>query len=495
MTEKSPVKLTGPEYEDERAKDIQTPETPAQRTHQVGPLNILIINSDTYRYDNLFDRATMPVSTPNLDAFSERAVSMSDFYTGSFPTIPERTDLISGRYAWPWVPWQYLDSDNIMPQMLNKHSYVTQLICDCPHLFNFGFNRVFNAAFQVRGQEGDMALLHMNDPIEQVMPREKTRSGHHFQDRILVDLHRWTNRYSRCEEDTFPARTSNHVVRWLEENNQHRPFFVWVDFFDPHEPWDAPEYMVRKYSPGYDGTPMLHPNYGVATDYTPEELRNLRAHYCAEAELIDRWVGRIFQKLDDLDLWDSTIVIFTTDHGMSLGEHNRTGKSNINDRDSRRWPLYPEVAHIPFLIAAPGITGGETRDLLAQPVDILPTLIELSGLEVDAPAPFHGRSFAPSLRGETQSPLRDFAICGCFLRLKEGEVPPNASTPVIYSHKWAYAPIGPDSAAELFDLENDPYAEVDLAAEHPDVAEKMHQQLIQWLRELGAPEEAIEVYT
>ena len=494
MTEESTVKLTGPEYEDARAKDIQTPETPAQRTHRVRPYNILIINSDTYRYDNLFDRAEIPVSTPNLDAFSERAVSMSNFYTGSFPTIPERTDLISGRYAWPWVPWQYLDSDNIMPQMLNKHSYVTQLICDCPHLFNFGFNRVFNAALQVRGQEGDMALLHMNDPIEQVMPREKTRSGHHFQDRILVDLHRWTNRYSHCEDDTFPARTSSHVVRWLEENDQHRPFFVWVDFFDPHEPWDPPEYMVRKYNPGYDGAPMLHPNYGKATDYTRAELRNLRAHYCAEAELIDRWVGRIFQKLDDLDLWDSTIVIFTTDHGMSLGEHNRTGKSNINDRDIRRWPLYPEVAHIPFLIAAPGITGGETRDLLAQPVDILPTLIELSGLEVDVPAPFHGRSFAPSLRGETQAPLRDFAICGCFLRLKEGKVPSNASTPVIYSHKWAYAPIGPNGAAELFDLENDPYAEVDLAAEHPDVAEKMHQQLIQWLRDLGAPEEAIEVY-
>ena len=480
MAKESAVRLTGPEYEDARAKDVQTPETPTQRTHRVRPLNILIINSDTYRYDNLFDRATMPVSTPNLDAFSERAVSMSNFYTGSFPTIPERTDLISGRYAWPWVPWQYLDSDNIMPQMLNKRSYVTQLICDCPHLFNFGFNRVFNAAFQVRGQEGDMALLHMNDPIEQVMPREKTRSGHHFQDRILVDLHRWTNRYSRCEEDTFPARTSNHVVRWLEENNQHRPFFVWVDFFDPHEPWDPPEYMVRKYNPDYNGTPMLHPNYGEATDYTPEELLNLRAHYCAEAELIDRW--------------DSTIVIFTTEHGMSLGEHNRTGKSNNNDRDNRRWPLYPEVAHIPFLIAVPGIVGGETRDLLVQPVDILPTLIDLSGLGIDAPAPFHGRSFAPTLRGESQAPLRDFAICGCYLRLEEGKVPSSASTPVVYSHKWAYAPIGPDGAAELFDLENDPYAEVNLAAEHPDVAAKMHQQLIQWLRDLGAPEEAIEVY-
>ena len=483
-----PEKLTGPEYQDARAKEVRASHTPDR------PYNILIINSDTYRYDNLFDRAAMPVSTPNLDAFSERAVSMSRFYTGSFPTIPERTDLISGRFGWPWYPWQQLDEANVMPQLLNKEGYVTQLICDCPHLFNFGFNRVFNGAYQTRGQEGDIPLLHMNDPIEPVMPREKTRTGHHFQDHILVDLHRWTNRYYRCEEDTFPYRTSAHVARWLEENDAFRPFLLWVDFFDPHEPWDPPEYMVKKYNPGYTGTPMMHPNYGYAGDYTPEELRNLRAHYCAEAELVDRWVGRILQKVDDLALWDSTIVIFTTDHGMSLGEHNRTGKSNISDRDERRWPLYPEIAHIPFLIAAPGLEGGTTVDLLAQPADILPTLLELNGLEIQPPAPFHGSSFAPSLRGEAQTSIRDQAICGCFIRNQDAEVSPTASTPVIYTQRWAYAPIGPDGAPELFDLEADPYAETNVIADHPAIAADMRAKLIGWLKEIDAPDAALEVF-
>jgi arylsulfatase A-like enzyme len=339
-----------------------------------------------------------------------------------------------------------------------------------------------------------MAFLHMNDPIEKVMPREKTRTGHHFQDRNLVDLHRWTNRYWRCEDDTFPPRTAAHAVRWLEENDSYRPFLLWVDFFDPHEPWDVPEYMVRKYDPDYSGTPMMHPNYGKASDYTPEELRNLRAHYCAEAELVDRWVGRIFQKLDDLALWDSTIVIFTTDHGMSLGEHNRTGKSNINDQDGRTWPLYPEVAHIPFLIAAPGLTGGMTVDLLAQPADILPTLIELNGLQVDPPEPFHGVSFAPALRGEEQGAIHDLAICGCFLRQKEGQLPSTAVTPIAYTHRWAYAPFGPQGTAELFDLEQDPGATTNVIADHPNTARNMHEQLIVWLKEIGAPQDALDVY-
>ena len=476
---------TGPEYQDSKRKQV----TPIRKPDQ--PYNILIINSDTFRYDNLFDRAAMPVHTPNLDAFARRAVSMSRFYTGSFPTIPERTDLISGRYGWPWYPWRQLNEANLMPQLLNQHGYVTQLICDCPHLFNTGFNRVFNAAYQIRGQEGDIHLLHMNDPIVEVVPREKTRFGHHFQGHILADLHRWTNRYPRCEAETFPHRTGEVVIRWLEENDQYRPFFLWVDFFDPHEPWDPPEYLVRTYDPDYTGIPMIHPNYGKAEDYTPEELRNLRAHYCAEAQLVDRWVGRILQKLDDLDLWDRTIVIFTTDHGISLGEHNRTGKSNINPNDDRYWPLYPEITHIPFLIAAPGLPQGTTVDVLAQPADILPTLIDLNGLDLVPPAPFHGRSFAPALRGEAQPSARSYVISGCYLRQEDGHVVKEAVTPALYTRRWAYVPIGPEGGKELFDLQGDPLAEHNVIADHPDVAQELHAMLIAWLEEVQAPDEVI----
>ena len=259
-------------------------------------------------------------------------------------------------------------------------------------------------------------------------------------------------------------------------------------------PWDAPEYMVRKYDADYDGVPMMHPNYGKAGDYTPEELRNLRAHYCAEAELVDRWVGRIFQKLDDMALWDSTIVIFTTDHGMSLGEHNRTGKSNINDKDARMWPTYPEIAHIPFLMAVPGVEGGRQVDLLAQPADILPTLIDLNGLDVTPPDPFHGQSFAPSLLGREQDPIHDSAICGSFLRKRDGKVPSTAVTPVVYTQTWAYAPFGPDGNAELFNLEQDLEATENVIADHADVAQDMHARLTGWLKEIGAPDEALDVY-
>jgi len=459
-------------------------------------MNIILIVSDTFRYDNLFDRSAMPVQTPHLDTFSQRAVSMEQFYTGSFPTIPQRTDMTAGRYGWPWYPWQPLSrsSRNSIPRLLGQSGYVSQLICDCPHLFNARFQHTFTAAEAIRGQEGDLHHLRMNHPMETVMPPEKTRYGKHLQGHNLVDMHRWLNRDWKGEEDRFPPRTAGTAVRWLEENYLYEHFFLWVDFFDPHEPWDPPEYMVRKYNPDYTGGPMLHPNYGRADDYTSEELRNLRSHYCAEAELVDRWVGRILQKIDDLALWDNSIVIFTTDHGISLGEHNRTGKTNINPGDDRIWPIYPEIAHIPFLVSAPGLQGDRSVKGFAQPVDILPTLLELADQKPDLPEPLHGHSFADALRGDADNTGVDCAVSGCYLRLtEEGKIPPKATTPVLYKQDWAYAPIGPDRERQLFDLSTDAYAETNVAGGHPDTVRELHERLMAWLKGLDSPAEALDL--
>ncbi len=459
-------------------------------------MNIILIVSDTFRYDNLFDRAAMPVRTPHLDAFAQRAVSMEQFYTGSFPTIPQRTDMTAGRYGWPWYPWQPLDlsTRNSMPRLFDQAGFVSQLICDCPHLFNARFQHTFTAAEALRGQEGDLYRLRMNHQIAQAMPPAKTRAGKHFQGHNLVDLHRWQNRDWQGEEDRFPPRTARAAVEWLEQNYRYEPFLLWVDFFDPHEPWDPPEYMVRRYDPDYTGAPMLHPNYGKADDYTPDELRNLRAHYCAEAELVDRWVGRILEKIDDLMLWDHSIVVFTSDHGISLGEHNRTGKSNINDNDDRLWPIYPEIAHIPFLIAAPGLMGGRSVKGFAQPVDILPTLLDLAGAKVSPVEPFHGRSFAPALRSQQSHTGVDCAVSGSFLRLDQrGRIPDKATTPVLYVEEWAYVPVGPQRQRQLFDTRADPCAEVDVAAAHPAMLNSLHSRFEAWLREMEAPQETLDL--
>ena len=165
-------------------------------------MNLIVIISDTFRYDNLYGGPGMVPRTPELGRFAERAVSLSHLYTSSFPTIPHRTDLTTGRYGWPWYPWQELPpASNHLPRLLSEAGYVSQLICDCPHLFRARFNVGFDAAHVLRGQEGDTSFLRMNHPIREVMPPEKTRYGKHFRGHNLPDLARWTNRLWYREED------------------------------------------------------------------------------------------------------------------------------------------------------------------------------------------------------------------------------------------------------------------------------------------------------
>lgn len=458
--------------------------------------NIVLLITDTFRYDNLGQRAARPIRTPELDRFcAERATAIEQFHIGSFPTIPQRTDLATGVLGWPRYGWQPLDQSgpNHIAALLRQCGYASQLICDCPHLFNARFQHAFDAAFQHRGQEGDRSLLHLNDPISEVMSPDKTRTRPAFRGHPLVDTHAWINRNPRYEADLFPAKTGMTAIRWLEENHTATPFFLWVDFFDPHEPWDAPEYLVRRYDPDYNGPPMLHPNYGPSEAYTPEELHNLWAHYAAEAELTDRWIGRVLQKMDDLELWDDTFVVVMSDHGMSIGEHQRTGKSNLHDADPRYWPIYPEVGHAMLLFAGGGIPTGQSLDLLAQPIDILPTLCELAGAEVQPPVPFQGRSFARALHtGETAH--RESVVSGCYVTTSGGQPPRKASTPFLVTHEWGYAPVGAQGRPELYALKTDPLAEQDMADQRPDIVAQLQQTFLDYLTEHGAPEDCVTLW-
>jgi arylsulfatase A-like enzyme len=306
-------------------------------------------------------------------------------------------------------------------------------------------------------------------------------------------MHRWINHYYQYEAETFPARTSATVVRWLEENCKAGPFFLWVDFFDPHEPWDPPEYLVRRYDPDYTGTPMLHCNYGPSSDYTPAELKNLWAHYAAESELVDRYIGRILQKMDDLQLWDDTIVVVTSDHGTSLGEHQRTGKSNIHPTDPRYWPIYPEIGRAPFIVAGGDVPRGKSLDLIAQPIDILPTLADLAGIQIVPPREFDGKSFAKAIR-RGKGEHRDYAVSGCHVKADPGARPRKAVTPFLVTKKWGYAPVGAYGKPELYDLTKDPLAARNVASGNRRVVAELHELFLSHLREHGASEACLALW-
>ena len=389
--------------------------------------NIIVLITDTFRRDNLGTRAVRPVRTPALDRFAaERATELTGLTMSSFPTIPHRTDFASGRVGWPHYGWQPIShsTPNHIASLLAERGYFTQLICDCPHLFKSGFQVGFHGSYQHRGQEGDLTLLHMNDPIREAMPRAKTRLSPETLGGTLIDLHMWLNDI-RAEADTFCAQTAQTTATWLERNYQAGPFFPVGGLLRSARavgPARVPGAALRsRLRRSADAAPQLRPRRPLHRGRTAQPVGALRGRVGAG----DRHIGRVLEKIDDLDLWRNSLVVVMADHGMAVGEHNCCGKSNITDDDGRFWPLYPVLSDELCLIAgnaqAGPVPAGAQLDLRAQPFDLLPTLSELAGVEIAPPQPLQGRSFANQVMTGGGS-LREHVITAAHAR-------PAAATP------------------------------------------------------------------
>ena len=472
-------------------------------------MNVILIVSDTFRYDHLGCYGNNWIKTPNLDSFAEKAVVFDRAYTASFPTVPHRHDLYTGRYTFVYSDWAPLPRNElVLAQMLRQSGCVTQLIVDTPHMLKDGFNydRGFDGWLWIRGQENDR---YMTSPLKVKMPcsPSKLRYGERTVTQYLRNVS-----LRRQESDYFVAQTMTAAARWLELNyNQHEKFFLHVDTFDPHEPWDPPRWYVDMYDPGYEGEEVTYPVYGPCDYLSEEELNHCRALYAGEVTLVDRWIGMLLERIEDLGLLDDTVIIFTSDHGFYHGEHGLIGKSIIEPMAFGSSPLYEEVARIPLIMYHPEIKGGKRCEALVQPQDITATILEL--LEARSPTPIHGRSLLPLLRGE-EVPWRDFAVTSP--SIIHGPVAGERIT--VTTHEWALIYAGQVEDAlkrypgrranlerlekitgkienELYNLREDPKEEKNVFEEEREVAKELHAKLISFLREVGTKEEYLKYWT
>ncbi len=371
--------------------------------------NVIMVISDTLRRDHLGVYGNDWISTPYIDRFAKNALVFENAYTGSFPTVPNRHDIMVGRFTATYIPWAPLPQDElVLAQILSENNYITMMIIDQPHIVERGFfyNRGFDAWDWIRGQESDNWRIG-----EYQWKANQVRLRH------LGIYPQFINRnYWRYEEDRFVARTAQAAMRWIEDylnipSQRRKPFFLYVDAFDPHEPWDPPEWYTRKYYPeDYSGEVIDYPHYWfVDGNLSEEELKYTRALYAGEVSLVDRWLGRFFEKIEDVGLMENTIVIFTTDHGFLHGEHGIIGKAIISPNRSAystTLPLYEEISHIPLIIKTPEGKGRQISAIV-QPADFAPTILELVGIKV--PDTMSGKSFAKIIDGKEDN-HRDIAF-------------------------------------------------------------------------------------
>jgi arylsulfatase A-like enzyme len=274
-------------------------------------------------------------------------------------------------------------------------------------------------------------------------------------------------RYRRREEDYFCAQLYAAACEWLEMNRGHEQFFLWIDGFDPHEPWDPPQHYVDLYEDGYDGDVFLQHIAVPPEGMTEGEINHLKATYAGSVTLVDRWWGELFKTLERLHMLDDTAVIVMADHGTYLAEHGKVmGKTA---------PLYDQVAQVPLIIRLPDGTGaGKRFDALAQAPDIMPTVLGLAGLPI--PDTVQGRSLLPVLRGEAED-VRELAFSGSAPDANADE-----AVITVRDGRWTLHDSTDRARWELYDGESDPAQERNVVKEHPAEADRLHAGLLDFLR-------------
>ena len=415
---------------------MNPPASANARTQDRAPLNAVVVLLDSLNRHLLGAYGSREFATPNLDRFARRAVRFDTHYAGSLPCMPARHDLLCGALDFLWKPWGSIEiwEDPITVE-LARAGVTTMLVSDHPHLFEVGgenYHCDFTAWDYQRGHESDPWRTR---PDPSWVGAPSYGRGHtHYDD---------SRGYFRDEADFPGPRTLAAASRWLEHDAPHHErFLLFVDEFDPHEPFDTPEPYASLYDPDWRGPHLIWPPYtraGVGEGVlTEREARQVRACYGGKLTMIDRWFGGLLDALDRTGLWDSTAVIVCTDHGHYLGEKDAFGKPAL--------PVYETLGHIPLMVAWPGVAPG-TCSALTTNVDVHATLLDLFG--VRARQRTHGHSLAKLLRGETTR-IRDWALSGYWGREvhvidgveKYARGPVGANAPLsVFSNRWSTMPV------------------------------------------------------
>jgi arylsulfatase A-like enzyme len=422
----------------------------------MGTMNIIMIMSDSFRQDHLGCYGNGWIETPNLDRLASESVVFENAYCEGLPTLPVRTALFTGNYTLTNRFWQQLiPQDVTMAEILDEYNYLCAMITDTYHMFkpNMNFHRGFHVYRFIRGQECDAYRSgpHGKDLNEFIKPEMLGTRYIRNLDQYLRNV-----RDREKEEDYFVAKVMKEAVGWLEKDREtDRPFFLYVDCFDPHEPWDPPEPFASMYTdPNYKGPMIIQPKFGPSDWMTEEELRNTRALYAGEVTLVDKWIGYLLDHLKSNGLMDNSLILFLSDHGHPHGDHGTILKATDQ--------LYGELLRIPLMVRLPGGEHGAKRiKAVVSVVDILPTIFDIMGYHSEMEL-MQGKSMLPLVNGSTDR-IHEYVTMGFF----------DSVDRCIRDEKWSYIRRPDGQKCELYDLVEDPKESKNLVDEYPDKAHEM----------------------
>ena len=345
------------------------------------------------------------IHAPNFARLAERTVTFDNCYVGSMPCMPARRELHTGRYNFLHRSWGPLEPfDDSMPELLSENGIYTHLSTDHLHYFEDGgasYHTRYDSWDYHRGQEGDAWIGQVEDPAEpeslnriRMRPEGLRRNDH----KLRQD---WINREFMDSEEKQPqAKTFGAGLEFLRRNQGQDGWFLQIETFDPHEPFFTQQKYKDLYPHEYSGEHFDWPPYRRVEE-SPEEVRHVRYEYAALLSMCDEHLGKVLDLMDELAMWDDTMLIVCTDHGYLLGEHDWWAKNFP--------PFYNEIAHTPLFIWDPrSRVAGARRAQLTQMIDLPATLLEYFGVE--RPADMQGIPLGEVLAAD--APTRDAALFG-----------------------------------------------------------------------------------
>lgn len=384
------------------------------------PWNVLLVTFDTTRADRLGCYGNERIKTPTLDNLAAQGVRFARDMTAVPITAPSHSSILTGRY-----PIAHGVRDNglfvlgdeqvTLAEMLHDHGYATAAaVGSYPVTAQFGLDQGF-----------DFFDDHLTGGFEDYLgERAVPKDGLFFDERRA-------------------AQVNEAVLPWIDAH-AGAPFFVWVHYFDPHQPFEPPAPYDQLYA---------------------DDLYN------GEIAYADSRLGFLLDHLDELGVLDHTLVVMTGDHGEGRGEHNELTHAVL---------AYDSTLHVPLILQAPADAGpsgelprGKVVDQRVASVDIVPTVLDLLGFE--HPDGLQGRSLVPLWEGNAgEDPIR--------VQYAENLSPS-------LTHGWGELRVlfeGPlkliwGPRPELYDIDADPGELHNLIAERPDDAQRLHDDLQRFL--------------
>lgn len=463
--------------------------------------NIILIITDQQRSDTINALGAKHMRTPNIDRLVNEGVSFENCFISGPTCVPSRAALFTGNT--PHTTGIYRNADkwrHSWVELLNKGGYHCVNIGKM-HTFPLETEMGFHERFVVENKDRYLEHRYYFDRWDMALQTRgyKKPQRELYREREDYNTARGAFEWS-IPEDLHPDfYTADMAKRWLEiKPKSEEPLFMQIGFPGPHPPFDAIGRYTKEYMDKDIPLPELRDDdYEQQTgvlkrlneenievdhdsvkwgkdDLNLEQIRKMRASYYGNITMIDEKIGELMETLDKKGYLENSIVIFTSDHGDSMGDHWQIEK----------WNMYDEIVRVPMVVWYPKkFKGNHKVKELVQLFDIAPVILESA--EIEVPSTFEAQSFMPALKGEDFKG-REYVFCeqGEDVMLRKAGC---KQLTMIRNEEWKLVHYLGKDEGELYHLVDDPKEFKNLwnSKEHIGTKNNLLQAMLEWNLETG----------